>query len=108
MKTDSIKQRLRTIEEKIKPGEARIIVTIDGKKQEVSVSEFLDHRFEWEFEDVIGDRIAPVFFILLKLTDDGISEELEKGTDPKSPKIVELENDRERYLWYIERSGGLA
>lgn len=104
---ESIKQRLKAIEEKLKPGEARIIVTIDGKQKEVSVSEYLDHRFEWEYEVAVKDCIPPFFFIMLKLFDDGLSKELEKGTEADETEIQRLTTERDKYLYFIELMGGL-
>ena len=111
MNIDGIRQRIKNIEEKLKPGEARIIVNIDGNRQEVSVSEYLDHRFEWKYEDTIvgGENcVPPIYFIWLKLMDDAIAEEQEKGTDPDNPDLIRYIRDRETCLRHMEILGGLA
>lgn len=114
MYIDGIRRRLRNIERHICPGEARIIVTVDGIRQEVTVSEYLDHRSEWVYQDSIGDYfhgdfcVPPFYFIMLKMCDDDIRKKLSSGSDQNDPQIIKWTKDREKWLHDIAVLGGLV
>ena len=105
--TESIRKRLSALEARQELTGAFCLVSLpDGSTQEVSVAEWLEHRQEWTWERMTKGNVAPVYFMLLHLTESIIDQTISDGASPEDPDIQQLREERNLYIRHIEQKGG--
>ena len=106
MKTDEIRRRLKALEQVSSIDGCCCLVRLpDGSEEEVSVSEWLDNRSQWEWIKLTrrSGLLSPSYFIFLDLTESAIA-----GADPDDPQLISLTAERDYYFQILEEGGRLC